>query len=849
MMRHYLTAFIIGVTFLSNAQFSDDFSDGDFTTAPIWTGDVANFEVTGDNELHLLAPAATDVSHLSVPTTTTSGTWDFYCRMEFDPSSSNYTRVYLISDNADLEGSLNGYYVMIGNTSDEISLYRQDGATTTEILDGLDESVGSAEVNVRIRVTRDGAGNWELLRDTTGGYSFISEGTVNDNTYTSSSNFGFSCHYTSTRSELFYFDNLGDPYIDLSPPDVLSLSIVSTNEVDILFSEPVDVVTAENTANYSVNLGVGNPTSCNVDGGNPALVHLSFSAAFTNATDYELTLNNVEDLFGNAIPITTLPFFFFIPEIAVPGDVIVSEIMADPTPVVGLPELEWFEVYNRSDKYFDLDGWVVTDGATSETLTSYVLGPGEYVVILNSGDGALFGITNFLEGFGMPTLTNAEDDIVLRNPDGVTIDSVHYTDDWYNDPTRDDGGYTLEIKHLNSPCQDKSNWGASVSVNGGTPGEQNSIYTAIDDTDAPFITQATVQDLNTIDLIFSETMDTTISPIFSFNPSITVNSIDYISPNELTVLVDFLDGGVIYDLTVTAGADCWGNPLNEMIKIGLPEIAEEGDVLINEILFNPLTNSDDYVELYNNSDKIINLENLYLGNFDEGIDNLLPVSSSQYLLYPGEYVCVTEDSLTVINDYIIYGLGRFIQTDIPTYVNDSATVYLVKADTSIVDYVHYDEDYHFELLSDVDGKSLERILFNGPSNDPNNWKTAAETANWGTPGYKNSQNYSNESSGTASVDPKIFSPDGDGFQDVVTINLALVALDNVIDIEIFDHQGRLIKKLVDNGFIGADATYIWDGINEDGEKAPIGNYVVLVTVRSGENVNQYKMVVVVAGNL
>src|SRR5690606_17531739 len=110
-MRIYLTFLLFVVSGLSFAQFSDDFSDGDFTSNPTWQGQTSNFEIDGLNQLHLLAPAVDDTSYLSVATTNINNTtWDFFVRMDFNPSSTNYSRIYLVSDNFNLKASLNGYY-------------------------------------------------------------------------------------------------------------------------------------------------------------------------------------------------------------------------------------------------------------------------------------------------------------------------------------------------------------------------------------------------------------------------------------------------------------------------------------------------------------------------------------------------------------------------------------------------------------------------------------------------------------------------------------------------------------------------------------------------------------------
>jgi len=851
-MRIYLTAILLFVTCLSRAQFSDDFTDGDFTASPTWSGDDANFEIDGSNQLHLLAPAVADTSYLSVATTITVTTWDFYVEMDFNPSSSNYTRVYLMSDNADLKGSLNGYYVMIGNTADEVSLYRQDGTSVTEILDGVDDAVDMDPVNCRVRVTRDGSGNWEVWRDTTGGYTFISEGTVNDNTYTTTSNFGVFCKYTSSRSELFWFDELGDPYVDSNLPEISTLTVISASELDIGFSEPVDPPTAGTTSNYTVDLGIGNPILATVDGSDPTLVHLTFGSVFSNATTYTLSVENVEDLSGNPIaPGTDTTFFYFLPETPEPNDVIITEVMADPTPSQGLPDVEYIEIHNRSGKYFDLAGWQITDGATFESLPFYVLGPDDYVLIVEEGDGALFGISNFIEGSGIPTLTNTEDDVILRDPSDVTIDSIHYTDDWYNDVSKDDGGWSIERKHLDAPCNDITNWGASTHVLGGTPGGVNSVFTDIDDTDPPAVSSFDVVSNSQVLVYMDEQMDTSIAANVTFNPTLSSLDWNYTSLTTLEILPSVLTPGVMYDVTISLASDCWGNAMSETITLGLPDSIAPEDIIINEVLFNPLTGGSDYVELVNISDKILNLEELWIANWDDdSIANLESLIDEQRLLLPGEYVLLTEDTTDIINDFSIYEPNAFLEIDdLPTYPDDSGTVFLLSKDLIMVDYFHYDEDFHFDLISDENGKSLERISFDAGMNNPDNWHTASEVVEWGTPGYLNSQWMNVTPSGTVTIDPQLFSPDNDGYNDVLTISLELAGTDNVIDVDIFDNQGRLIRELKDNFFIGREGLITWDGINDEGSKAAIGTYVILVSVLDeNNNLEKHKLVCVLGGN-
>ncbi|MEY3148152.1 MAG: hypothetical protein RL688_1371, partial [Actinomycetota bacterium] len=55
------------------------------------------------------------------------------------------------------------------------------------------------------------------------------------------------------------------------------------------------------------------------------------------------------------------------------------------------------------------------------------------------------------------------------------------------------------------------------------------------------------------------------------------------------------------------------------------------------------------------------------------------------------------------------------------------------------DRVAYLNDWHFKLISDEEGVSLERIDHNAVSQDASNWHSAASSVNYGTPTYKNSQ--------------------------------------------------------------------------------------------------------------
>ncbi|HEY3406493.1 MAG TPA: lamin tail domain-containing protein, partial [Ohtaekwangia sp.] len=218
----FLTLILLAIAQQVLAQFNDNFDDGSLSSDPVWSFDETRFTVSA-GQLRLMAPPVADVSYLTTECAAINGaSWEFYVRLTFNPSSSNYCRIYLTSDQADLTGTVNGYYVMIGNTADEISLYNQSGTSRVKIIDGTDGRLNNTASEMKIKVLRDDEGNWQLFSDVGLTGHFILEGAARDEEHFSSSYFGILCTYTATRSDRFYFDDIivsGNPYIPPPPAE------------------------------------------------------------------------------------------------------------------------------------------------------------------------------------------------------------------------------------------------------------------------------------------------------------------------------------------------------------------------------------------------------------------------------------------------------------------------------------------------------------------------------------------------------------------------------------------------------------------------------------------------------
>ena len=851
----------------ATAQFTDSFTDADFTQNPAWTGQTSLFQVDAQNRLWLNAPAEASTSYLVTPSEAINdASWEFLARLEFNPSSSNFARVYLVSNSDDLLGDLNGYFVRLGGeTEDRISLYRQSGSSTSQLIASADGLLNTDPTEVRIRVTRDAIGNWELLADAAGGTSFTSIGIAFDDTHTQGFHFGVWCRYTATRSDKFRFDDFtvtGSGFVDDVIPVLNSLSVASANELLLTFSEPVSTATAENIANYVADNGLGNPVTAVREAGAPQQVRLTFGTDFTEGLQYSLTVSGVQDLAGNPMAQTALPFIYAIPVTADFRDIVINEFMADESPSQGTPETEYVELFNRTtDKFIDLTGWKLCDNSTCGTVQSLLLGPGQYAVLVPTSGIALFPFTpNVVNVTSWAALNNTGDDIVLKDAEENTIDQLSYTTAWYADEAKEDGGFSIEQVNPYRSCTVQQNWRASANANGGTPGFPNSILDTTPDTEGPQVTGVVVITSDHLQLLLNEpiTAGSVLVDNISISPSVGILVAAGVQPG-LTAIDIFLsaplDTAVTYALTISGLADCEGNAQSgtATLEVELAYDIREGDLVINEVLFNPFTGGRDYVELYNRSGRPVNLRGCYLANFaDDTLSSLRLITANNYAVPAGGYVCLTQDTLDVIGKYINHGIGNFVQmSSLPSFNNDAGNVIFLGPDSALLERFDYNEDMHFALLDDVKGVSLERLDPERSVDDMGNWHSAAQTAGFGTPGLRNSQyTLTLGATGQVSTDPAIFSPDNDGYQDVLNISYRFEGLDRVGTVRIFDSNGRLVRLLVANQTLGTEGVLTWDGTTDGVTKGRIGAYIILFEVFGPDGMSEtYKLSTVLGGRL
>ena len=765
MKKSIFTFIILLQANLVFGQFTDTFSDGDFTANPAWSGDIGNFEVDSFSKLHLNDSIA-NTSYLSTASQAIiNGSWEFEIKMDFDPSTSNYAKVYFISDNPDITSSLNGMYVQIGGESgaiDDVSLYVQNDLSTSKIIDGAD-GIAAINPDLKIKVTRDSIGNWELFVDTSNQYML--QGSALDNSIAESSYFGVYCKYTSTRSDLFWFDNF------------------------------------------------------------------NVSGTYDTSTAPQINANNI----------------------------VINEIFPDPSPSIGLPEHEYIELYNTTNSVIDLTNWVITIGTTDKIFPSSVIEPDSFVILVK--EDAIDSFPNNISkiGFSSISLTNSGADLALKNAEGKTINAISYTDKWYNDDNKNEGGWSIERVNPNLYCEGQNNWRASVAGDGGTPGKQNSVLGRSVYIEDFRITKAFIIDNNKLQVHFNKSMDSlqlVDSSFFSADNNTPIKSAPippFFSSVDLTFGFNFLEN-TTYTISANGLMDCSGNLLSNSMSFGVPDSVLENEIVINEVLFNPKDDGVDYVEIYNNSNSFFDLSKLRIASFFEfggslNPENIKIISVETLIINPSEYLVLTTDSSKVKTQYSCENPYNFIEVaSMPTLSNDSGTICIIhQSQNQMIDAFAYAEDMHFSLLETADGVSLERLNPNSETQNSNNWHSAASTVGFGTPTYKNSQELITQSIGEININPKSFTPNNDGYKDVASINWNFSENNLMATIKIFDSEGRVIKNILNNEMIGNSGNTTWDGTSEEGLQLNTGMYIVWMEVFSDNgNAERFKEVIVLS---
>jgi len=489
-MRKLNLFFAVFVPLFINAQINESFTDGNFLEQPEWVGNTSNFIVNNQFQLQSNATAASTSWLFSPSKSIEDAVWECSFKINYTTSSSNYAAIYIISDVNDLGNGCNGYYVQVGGTNDEVSLFLQEGSKKTKIIDGADKRTDGNPVEIRIKVERDKAGKFTLYSKLLSDANYVTEGSVTNTVVSESKYVGLLFANTASTGKAYIFDDIyvsGSEAIDNIAPELLSANIELPTKILLQFSEAV--VTSNATFEVSNNL---NSVESVVLLDNKNSIMLTFDSNFEKGKLYELTIQGVKDLAGNTIiPVTKK---IGISEQPSAGELVWNEIMFN-APTGGQ---EYVEIMNISDKLIDLSKVAFATRKGDGTLNTLVtiigtnhLETNSIVAFAVSPDSVLgyhqpTGEAQILATNNWYNLNNEGATLVLCNLEKDTIfDEITYDSRWHHLLITDDKGVALERISPNNPTQDAANWHSAASeVKFGTPGYENSQFKALTNNDS-----------------------------------------------------------------------------------------------------------------------------------------------------------------------------------------------------------------------------------------------------------------------------------------------------------------------------------------------------------------------------
>lgn len=826
-MKRYLFAVICMVYFVaSDAQaqsvWTDDFSN--FRHPDRWFGDTSLFSNNGASGMLSLADSVSrDAQLFRLSSAWDSARWQFRVEMDFTPSSSNYAAFAVGMHRTDFFGDNQGYFVRIGGgTQRRISLMRRNGTSNATVVESSANFLQVPNVGVDIELERSPQGVWTLKCDTGSGMMIL--GSALDNTIAPGPYVGFICRYTATRADKIRFSNLsveGGSFYSNSPFLVSRVEVMDNHRAILELSHP-PVFSSLQQLNLTPRVNFNGLYHRD----DPYRIELIFTSdTFEYNRQYVCRISGLQSSESLENLDSSIVFFRFKPKV---GDVIINELMIDPSPAVAhLPEVEYVELFNATQWDFDLGNWQIQTGSTHRFLPEVTIPSKGYLLLVRANDAWWFSDSLLVApmDWGVNALPNSSGLVLLFSPDAEIMDRVDYQLDWYNDAAKSGGGWSLERRIKDRMCNDPSNWGASNSAIGGTPGRANSLTELIEPlrvSHTAFLGGRWGEVHFNLPIEDDSELEVTVRGVkterfLRHERCLRIDLAPFIDQVEMPVRIE----GVLSDCM----GQKWGDTTLIFVK---PERPKPGELLINEILPAPPTNGASYVELINASNAWLDLQGIALARYDAGIFDIRRLLDSSFLFAPGQIIAFSHHPDRIVRDFTNSNSGAIRRASLPSMPNASGGLALLGQEGILLDSMLYDESMHSPFLQDVRGISLERVHPNNPSMERETWVSATSQAHWGTPGLPNSQ-FRN-----VGHTEEAFSLG----KDVINLNRSellevfydFADMGGVGHLRIHTANGFEVYVFPQRDLLGSSGVLVWDGRTSRGEYAPSGLYIVSLEV-------------------
>ncbi|MFY0683006.1 MAG: lamin tail domain-containing protein [Balneola sp.] len=409
----------------------------------------------------------------------------------------------------------------------------------------------------------------------------------------------------------------------------------------------------------------------------------------------------------------------------VPGDIIITEFMANPAGDEGTNE--YIELYNKRSVSFDLEGFVIKDdGANSHTIVGSLVIPAEgFLVLANSVDplGNGSNIGDYVISSSSLVNGSSGDEIVLTNSAGLEISRVNYE-------ISSTSGTSKELNAISNVASngsiDDSNFSnSSTAIVGGTeangsPGAAGSTdlsevptlrfttSTATVSEDAGAVNIAVIlEDADgnsvSVDVVYNEASSSTTPSDFT-STSTTTLTFNTAAGNDETKNATFTvtndapyEGleSAVFDLSnvTTAGTailNAAGDKTytlkindNATPSIVINEVNSDPEVDANGDGTHPDADDDEFVEIYNNEDVDVDISNWTI-NDDDAVRHTF---ASETTIKAKSAIVIFDDSGTPTGSF---GGSTVINSSSDLSLNNSnEKIVLVKSDGTRLDSVSY----------------------------------------------------------------------------------------------------------------------------------------------------------------
>ncbi len=421
------------------------------------------------------------------------------------------------------------------------------------------------------------------------------------------------------------------------------------------------------------------------------------------------------------------------------NDVVINEIMYKPS----AEEPEWIEVFNRSDSSVNLKNWKLTDNTSLSMVSedNLILGSSEYLVLSdNESISNFYQIPSQVRVINLPSLNNSGDAVIIKDSLDRIIDSVKYSSDWGGN-----NGISLERISAWQPSDEITNWKSSHGKFKATPGYINSVTQKEYDLIAedikfspkfPFVNDtvaitAVIKNIGKSEVSFNIRLLDNPSSDSTFTRVIETSG-DLILFPEDSLLYNFnykiqkINSKKIFKILVLSekDQDTTNNTFVKSIEPGFPAKS----IVINEVMYNPVNGEPEWIELYNNIDKKINLSGWSIKDvFTTPISKMI---NENIDILPSSYLVITK-SLSILNYHRIIPVP-LLDLNFANLNNDIDGVVLIDNRGMTIDSMLYDNSENGHK-----GSSLERINSLESSTEIYNWKPSIDIE-LSTPGRINS---------------------------------------------------------------------------------------------------------------